>query len=131
MRLVIRRQQRGTPTVVVRALASAVALLSGSICMVSFAPFAGAAASPLIWGAPAQVDHQPPYGIHNPLQGVSCPSISLCVAIDQEGDVVTSTDPTGGAATWVIADVEGTDRFTGISCPRHHCVSRWTMRATW
>ena len=34
----------------------------------------------------------------NFLTGVSCPSSSLCVAVDRSGNVVTSTNPAGGAA---------------------------------
>jgi hypothetical protein len=37
---------------------------------------------------------------------VSCPSVSLCVAGDQNGNVLTSTDPTGGANAWTIVPVD-------------------------
>jgi hypothetical protein len=32
--------------------------------------------------------------------GVSCPTAHRCVAVDNNGDVLTSTDPTGGAGSW-------------------------------
>ena len=40
------------------------------------------------------------------LTSVSCPSTSLCVATDIDGDVVVSTDPTGGAAAWVPTQLQ-------------------------
>jgi hypothetical protein len=40
------------------------------------------------------------------LQEISCPSVSLCVAGDAEGDVLTSTDPTGGSGAWNLAYVD-------------------------
>jgi len=50
------------------------------------------------------------------MSSVDCPSVSLCVAIDDSGNVVTSTDPTGGAAAWTAANVDGS-ALAGISCP--------------
>jgi hypothetical protein len=40
------------------------------------------------------------------LLAISCPSVSLCVATDAEGDVVTSTDPTSGSGAWNVAYVD-------------------------
>jgi hypothetical protein len=51
------------------------------------------------------------------LDGVSCPSVSLCVAVDDLGDVVTSTDPTGGASAWSVTDADGAYDLDGVSCP--------------
>jgi hypothetical protein len=51
------------------------------------------------------------------LTGVSCPSVSLCVAVDIEGDVLTSTNPTGGAAAWSRPlQVSSDGAFKGVSC---------------
>src|ERR1019366_7409060 len=51
------------------------------------------AGSFLTWAAPVRVDHQPPFS-GNKLVGVSCPTSSLCVAVDYSGgNVVTSTNP--------------------------------------
>jgi hypothetical protein len=52
----------------------------------------------------------------NGLSGVSCPSNSLCVAIDLSGDVVTSGNPTGGSGAWTVTPVAGLS-LIGISCP--------------
>jgi hypothetical protein len=49
------------------------------------------------------------------LMGVSCPSTSLCVAVDIAGDVFTSTNPTGGLAAWSEAP-HVADSFKGVSC---------------
>jgi hypothetical protein len=57
------------------------------------------------------------------LTGVSCPSSSLCVATRSRGDVVVSSNPTGGAATWNIAHVDA-NHLAGVSCPSTHmCVA--------
>jgi hypothetical protein len=50
------------------------------------------------------------------LQSVSCPSVKLCAAVDSAGDVVTSSDPTGGASAWSVAYLDIT-ALTGVSCP--------------
>ncbi|MGB8197292.1 MAG: hypothetical protein WCF25_09845, partial [Acidimicrobiales bacterium] len=56
------------------------------------------------------------------LTGISCPSSSFCAAVDSKGDVVTSSNPGGGASAWTISpiDVELGDipiYLDGISCP--------------
>jgi hypothetical protein len=78
---------------------------------VSTSPAAGAAAwhTTLIDSGPcpAGVCHSiksgPP---ERPLDAIACPSVSLCVAGDWDGDVVTSTDPTGGSSAWSVAYVD-------------------------
>jgi hypothetical protein len=40
------------------------------------------------------------------LTSISCPSTALCVAVDGAGNVVTSTDPTGGAGAWAVAKID-------------------------
>lgn len=80
------------------------------------------------WSAPALVDQHPWLGHAVALQAISCPGVTLCVAVDNAGDVFTSSQPTGGAGTWTGAHIEtpvcnspvpgGTcGGFTGISCP--------------
>jgi hypothetical protein len=59
----------------------------------------------------------------NAFTAVSCPSVSLCVATDAVGNIVTSTRPAGGASAWTVAHADGTTNFsggpllTGVSCP--------------
>ena len=68
-----------------------------------------AAASPLTWGAPVLSDHEG-------LQGISCPSSSLCVAVDGDGNVVTSVDPLDPHARWTVAKVDR-NAIESVSCP--------------
>jgi hypothetical protein len=61
------------------------------------------------------------------LNEISCPSASLCVASDGEGDIVTSTEPTGGPGDWSVAYVNHGSDITdnggeqagieSVSCP--------------
>jgi hypothetical protein len=72
-------------------------------------------------------------GDSSALSAVSCPSTSLCVAVDGSGDVIASTNPAGGSGAWASEHVdsqvfaeclENPDSaascqpgFVGISCP--------------
>jgi hypothetical protein len=54
--------------------------------------------------------------------GVSCPSPSLCVVVDKDGYVLTSTDPTGGAAAWKATQIAAGPRtpwgiLSDVACP--------------
>jgi hypothetical protein len=74
------------------------------------------AAQPLVWRGPVLVDRDTfgtrPFG----LVSVSCPSVSFCAAVDYAGNVVTSSNPAGGARAWRLLHI--TDSFlTGVSCP--------------
>jgi hypothetical protein len=55
------------------------------------------------------------------VSGVSCPGVRFCAVIDRGGDVLVSSDPTGGPSAWTA-----TKPFAGlqrISCPTAHlCV---------
>ena len=86
-------------------------VLAGGLLVV---PAADAAVTgshgPLVWTAPAAVSSQP-------IDGLSCPSVSLCVAVDRGGQVVWSSDPAGGSGQWTAVDVDASDEITGISCP--------------
>jgi hypothetical protein len=53
----------------------------------------------------------------NFLHGVSCPSIQMCVAVDNVGNVFTSSKPTQGKAGWRVTNVDGRNYLTGVSCP--------------
>ncbi len=66
--------------------------------------------------------------LHNPADGVainaiSCPTASLCVAVDSAGQVLTSTDPAALPATW-SRDLLDPHALTGVSCqPGGSCVA--------
>ena len=47
--------------------------------------------------------------------GISCPTSSLCVAIDYQGNVISSTDPTGGSTAW---------KAVAITTPQPYNMSR-------
>jgi hypothetical protein len=51
------------------------------------------------------------------LEGVSCPSVSLCVATDNVGNLVSTTAPSGGREAWSIANVDGQIEVHSVSCP--------------
>ena len=51
------------------------------------------------------------------LNDVSCPSVSLCVAADNEGNVITSTNPTGGPAAWTLTHVDKNNSINAVACP--------------
>lgn len=80
------------------------------------------ASTTLSWSAPALIDNQPPTNSSpGVLPAISCPSASLCVVVDSAGNVVTSTDPGGGAKTWTVDHVDGSGGtsalLSGVSCP--------------
>jgi hypothetical protein len=89
----------------VAARATALACLASALVLTSPA----FAASPLTWSSPEKVD------AGGEPTAISCPSESLCVAVDSGGDVVSSTNPTGGAAAWKTVDVDDVV-ISGISC---------------
>jgi hypothetical protein len=52
--------------------------------------------------------------------GISCPSLSLCVVTGSDGHtsfVLTSTDPTGGPGAWNTTLGPPNSIFVGVSCP--------------
>ncbi|MGA8417503.1 MAG: hypothetical protein WB808_12890 [Candidatus Dormiibacterota bacterium] len=51
------------------------------------------------------------------MTGVSCADPSLCVAVDQSGNVSTSTNPGGRVAAWIVSGIDGQAALSGISCP--------------
>jgi hypothetical protein len=59
-------------------------------------------------------------GINLHLHGVSCPTVSLCVAVsggrNDNGKVLTSTNPGGGAATWQVVQLDKSLDLRGVSC---------------
>ncbi|MDA8275086.1 MAG: hypothetical protein M0029_06860, partial [Actinomycetota bacterium] len=76
-----------------------------------------AAAAPLRWSAPLEVDAGPPFGPANHLTALACPTTSLCVAGDAGGRVLVTTDPTGGAPSWRAVPVDPGGSLTALACP--------------
>jgi hypothetical protein len=88
-------------------------------------PAGAGAAGVLSWGPPRLVDHAAPFSNPAALNGVSCPSASLCVGVDDLGSVASTTDPQAPHPTWKLtAPVEQDVTFYSISCPSVHlCVA--------
>lgn len=78
-------------------------------------PGAAVAASSLGWSTPQLIDVGPSSEAIG-LMGVSCTGPSFCVAVDEDGSVLTSTDPAGGAGMWSTAPVDSPNQLTGVSC---------------
>jgi hypothetical protein len=92
-------------------------LVTTGVLFLLVAGGASAASFPGIWRAAGRL----PAGS---LTGVSCPSASLCVAIDGSGDVFSSTDPAAGAKAWSKTSIDGTNGLTGVACvSRGLCVA--------
>lgn len=49
--------------------------------------------------------------------GISCPSTTLCIAVDKEGHVWDSTDPFAPSPQWLIAATPDTHRLEAVTCP--------------
>ena len=49
------------------------------------------------------------------LQAISCPSVSLCVAADNAGHLISSTRPAGGVHSWRLGRLAHS--FVALSCP--------------
>jgi hypothetical protein len=84
--------------------------------------------APASWSTAGFLDHQPPYGGGAPpaglapLSGISCPTASLCVAVDARGNVVTSTRPSAGPAGWHVTHTAAqvfpiTPAIQAVTCP--------------
>jgi len=71
----------------------------------------------MAWAPPAAIDSA------NTLEAVSCPAVWMCVAVDNAGNVVTSTDPSGGARAWTVTHIDSdtvgsaSATLTAVSCP--------------
>jgi hypothetical protein len=85
----------------------------------AMAPSAEATAS-LGWSSPARL------GEASTPTAVSCASESLCVAVDQEGDLLSTSDPTATepGAKWSTAHEDPGQHFDAVSCaPGGPCVA--------
>ncbi|HEY4827726.1 MAG TPA: hypothetical protein VIH85_13205 [Solirubrobacteraceae bacterium] len=57
-------------------------------------------------------------GLANPIRHIECPSLELCVGIDDlDGNVIWSTNPTSPASTWNVATVDPGRVLRALSCP--------------
>jgi hypothetical protein len=87
-----------------------------AVVFVSAAAASASAATPLRWSAPVLVDTGVPRTpVSAGITGMSCPVVSLCVGVDSEGTVMTTTDP-GANRGWRLTRLRSRG-FAGVSCP--------------
>jgi hypothetical protein len=70
------------------------------------------------WRRPVRVDSTAAAGGgYAGLADISCPTVALCVAVDagDPGNIVTSTNPTGGASAWRVTGIAGSV-LTSVDC---------------
>src|ERR1700722_11946857 len=60
--------------------------------------------SPLAFSSAYRIDAQAPLAHGWYINGLSCPTTTLCVGMDNQGNLLTTTDPTAPPSGW--------DRFT-------------------
>jgi len=88
------------------------AITSGGTLLTSTNPRGGPAA----WLA-TELELAPPRFPNPPgLRGIACPNTSLCVITDSDGNVMISTDPTGGAGTWGITRANNFGSLGRVAC---------------
>jgi hypothetical protein len=81
---------------------------------------AAGAAGPLIWSAPALIDPG------QTLTAISCPlgpPEALCATVDNAGNILVSTNPTGGASAWQKTNIDGTTPLTDVECQGRDCIA--------
>jgi hypothetical protein len=88
-------------------------------------PASAGATGGLSWRSPRLVDRAAPFSNPAVLNGVSCPSASLCVGVDDLGSIASTTDPQARRPTWTFTTpIEQNVTFYSISCPSVHlCVA--------
>ena len=82
------------------------------------------ASASLVWTKPTLIDHKAPFGYQGALLSLACPSSTLCVAGDADGNVATSHDPTN-PSSWRVTRVDDagdlrysdTNAVVALSCP--------------
>lgn len=81
-------------------------------------PTSAGAAAPLVWSAPASL---PAGGMPS---SVACTSEVLCVAVNNEGEALSTTDPTATVPSWNVAPADLGEALNAVSCaPSGPCVA--------
>ena len=108
--------------VVVRVIVGS--LVAGTFALGSVGSHPARAAARLQWSRPALVDHRAPFSATFSFDAVSCPAVTLCVAVESGGRVATSGDPSASASAWRVVRVDsayggpsGVAELSGVSCP--------------
>jgi hypothetical protein len=104
---------------------------TGSLCVAtgtqnliasSTDPTGGAGAWKVVYAG--EGPYESPYGgpviTNRQVQGISCPTVRLCVAVTNLGQIYSTTNPTGPASAWKVTEVPsegGNTHLYGVSCP--------------
>jgi hypothetical protein len=70
-----------------------------------------APAASLSWSGPVTIDSG------NAPSAVSCPSESLCVAVDREGNALSTGTPTSPGTPWTVTGHDPLQELSSVSCP--------------
>ncbi len=84
----------------------------------AFAPGSAVAAPTLNWTAATPAD-----GSGGHPTGVSCTSEALCVAVDDGGNVLSTTEPTSAKPQWTSVPVDSGQALSAVSCFGSLCVA--------
>ena len=82
--------------------------------LLAVAPSAARADAPLNWSAPVKAMNVAP-GRPVQMRSVDCPTTTFCVAVDEAGNVLTSSNPTGPAEAWTVTAITGRE-LAAVSC---------------
>jgi hypothetical protein len=77
---------------------------------VSLMPTAASAAPVLAWSAPV------PFDSGNVPSAVSCSSEVLCVAVDHQGNALSTSDPTASRPSWSSMAIDAGEALNAVSC---------------
>lgn len=95
----------------VTLISAMVTVLASLLCGPMAASAAAQGPEALAWRPPVVIDPRGEDSLQQTgLLAIDCPSTTLCVATDSQGNVVTTTDPTGGAAAWTVGRVDSLSR---------------------
>jgi hypothetical protein len=98
---------------------STIRLIAGMTAVVAALSAPSVASAMNGWTDPFQAARQRTFDGHF-LSGVSCPSAHLCLAVDDDGNLVSSTNPAGRSRDWHTITIDGHRALAGISCPSTH-----------
>jgi hypothetical protein len=73
--------------------------------------------SPLDFSASSTIDTLTPFAHPFDLRFLSCPTSSLCVAMDNAENILTTTDPTAPIGSWSSFRTDMANPGDGLSCP--------------
>jgi hypothetical protein len=90
---------------------------SGGNVLTSTHPTGGSSAWKLAHVDKAQPTDVAHLGTQAAIFDISCPTAGLCVALDDGANVLTSTNPTGGASAWKLAHFRFTAQLSDLTCP--------------